>query len=100
MVSAPVYTGESIFLGATSSKWRARQAFPNAKRVVLRVSDPSQPLEGERPTENSEDLNSSDGAAELFVEQATEAAVNIPMSIRTESNEVPMDINMPHSPHD
>ena len=103
MVSAPVYTGESIFLGATSSKWRARQAFPNATRVVLRVSDPSQPLEGERPTENSqnsEDLNSLDGAAELFVEQATEAAVNIPMSIRTESDEVPMDIDMPHSPRD
>jgi len=36
------YTGSPIFLGA--SKRTARDAFPNAKRVVLKVSKPPGPL--------------------------------------------------------
>ena len=47
MVSAPLYTGESIFLGAASAQREARRAFPNARKVVLKVRDPSEQLEGE-----------------------------------------------------
>jgi hypothetical protein len=57
MVSAPVYTGESIFLGAMSRKRKAQKPFPNAKKVVLKLGNPSQPLEGERHTKKSEILN-------------------------------------------
>jgi len=67
MVSAPLYTGESIFLGAATRKWKARQAFPNAKKVVLKLSGPSGQLEGEsiQTTENPvnfEDQPDHDGA--------------------------------------
>jgi hypothetical protein len=48
MVSSPLYTGEPIFLGASMT--RARKAFPNAKKVILRVKQPSEPLEGESST--------------------------------------------------
>jgi len=50
MVTAPLYTGESIFLGA--SKTSAHKAFPNAKKVILKVSEPPESLEGDRPLQN------------------------------------------------
>jgi hypothetical protein len=54
MVSAPLYTGESIFLGAVCSK--ARRAFPNARKVVLKVQEPSKQLEGVSVPENFENV--------------------------------------------
>jgi hypothetical protein len=51
MVSAPLYTGKSIFLGAASTKCKAWQAFPNVRRVVLKVSSASDQLEGESTPE-------------------------------------------------
>jgi hypothetical protein len=47
MVSALLYISESIFLGAVSREWKAHQAFPNAKKVILKVCEPSDRLEGE-----------------------------------------------------
>src|ERR1700729_3559923 len=62
MVSSPLYTGESIFLGASMT--RARKAFPNAKKVILRVNRPSESLEGESSTQknllDAEDPSSDD----------------------------------------
>jgi len=52
LVTAPLYTGEFIYLGASKSRKRgsyattARKAFPNAKKVVLRVRAPIVPPEG------------------------------------------------------
>ena len=65
MVSAPLYTGESIFLGAASTKWKARQAFPNARKVVLKVDDPSEQLEGESVPKMSENVENSPEDAEI-----------------------------------
>ena len=63
MVSSPLYTGESIFLGASMT--HARKAFPNAKKVILRVNQPLESLEGESSTQKSfldaEDPPSDDG---------------------------------------
>ena len=48
LVTVPLYTGEQIFLGAaTRSQSSAREAFPNAKRVILKLPEaPSESLEG------------------------------------------------------
>src|SRR6202790_423965 len=59
MVSAPLYTGESIFLGAASAQREARRAFPNAQKVVLKVRDPSEQLEGESAPKISEIFENS-----------------------------------------
>lgn len=47
LVTSPLYTGSSLLLSAiTWSGGGAREAFPNAKRVVLKLRDRAQPLEG------------------------------------------------------
>lgn len=58
LISAPCYTAGPIFLGAASSKRgaKARKAFLNVKRVVLKVSDPLVPLEGESNGQLSKNL--------------------------------------------
>jgi len=38
--------GESIFLGAARAQWKAHQAFLNACKVVYKVWNPSEQLEG------------------------------------------------------
>ena len=45
---SPLYTGDSIFLG--SSMAQAHQAFQNARKVVLKVKKPLEPLEGRSST--------------------------------------------------
>jgi hypothetical protein len=54
MVSTPLYTSESIFLGAASaSQW----AFPNVKKVILKVYDPSDWLEGKSTPKITKNVN-------------------------------------------
>ena len=52
------YTDDHLYLGTIKSKCgckksnKAQEAFPNAKRVVLKVADPEEQLEGEIGTES------------------------------------------------
>ena len=48
LVTVPLYTGSPIFLGATTRReFGARTAFPNAKRVILKLpEEPARSLEG------------------------------------------------------
>ena len=80
MVTAPLYTGESIFLG--SSKTSARKAFPNARKVILKVPDPARSLEGE----STQNIKISE-----FFDQSTTSD--------TETAIPPQDDASGHSPH-
>ncbi|KAJ3554430.1 hypothetical protein NP233_g12425 [Leucocoprinus birnbaumii] len=56
LVTSPLYTGDVVFLGAvTRAASEAREAFPNAKKVVLKLPERTEPLEGEMG-ENPENL--------------------------------------------
>ena len=110
-----MYTGESIFLGATSRKRKARQAFPNARKVVLKFGDPSQPLEGERHTKKSEILdidsnppedgsNGPNDTSELLLD-IPDSPVRHPESAPLESegsapSEHQVNFDNKHGPHD
>lgn len=59
LISAPCYTVGPIFLGAArkTKASRGREAFPNAKKVILKYKDTSETLEGVYSTENSISMN-------------------------------------------
>jgi hypothetical protein len=96
MVSAPLYTSESIFSGAASVQWKARQAFPNVKRVVLRVSSPLRQLEGDSTPEiqenfgtqmNPDAVGNTPTESELIVDdQVTEPAISPENDLSSDSN--------------
>lgn len=59
LVTTPLYTGNYLYLGAARPKRsrkkanKAREAFPNAKRVVLKVANPEEQLEGGMGTDTA-----------------------------------------------
>lgn len=65
MVSAPLYAAGPIFLGAAVHVLKilqeAQEAFPNAKKVILKVRELSVPLEGERSTSKIVEIVENDG---------------------------------------
>ena len=72
MVSTPLYMGESIFLGAASAQRKAREAFRNARKVVLKVRDPSEQLVGECVPKISENFENSPKDPEIPPEAESE----------------------------
>ena len=82
LATTPLHTGKAIFLGTTRSeeirRAAARQAFPNAKKVLLKVREPMQALEGRsRDTPTSSKSNTTKDAeadikmTDLLEEQPT-----------------------------
>ena len=54
LVTTPLYTGTPMFLGATRRQSSAQQAFPNAKKVILKLPEvTARSLEGEGTKEVS-----------------------------------------------
>jgi hypothetical protein len=100
MVSAPLYTGESIFLGAASTNWKARQAFPNAKRVVLKVTNPSDQLEGESTPETKKTFETQETHADAdIIDGSPATSAPAPADGITEHVASPqVDIESAHSP--
>jgi hypothetical protein len=64
LVTSPLYTGGTVYLGATTRGISmVRRAFPNAKRVVLKLPERIEPLEGgsgEITTQTHENYESSE----------------------------------------
>jgi hypothetical protein len=79
LVTSPLYTGNTISLGAiTRGASGARKAFPNAKKVVLKLAEPAEPLEGESgdtpdTTPGPDALTTTDYPTEIPEDSGTES---------------------------